>query len=262
MKLTSNAGHSAKAGGAAHGVLHEHDIALDINAAFIAECKARGVSCANSTSEAATAKGVLGEQVRKANASGADIGVSHHLNSTPGGTGIEVWYNAGSAKGEAIAKKVSAAIAKYYGLRDRVAKPDTADRLGSLCWVSNTHMPAILIEWGFIDSDKDMALILHNIKGGVGAALTALGIEKKPATKPKAKPKPKPKTATKQNPVYVVHTTFGRLNIRKHASVESEIVARLKRGTHVEVVSVHGDFYEVKCGAVHGYAAKKYLKKA
>lgn len=177
MKLTSNAGHSASSPGAGHGKCKEHILARRINKVFIERAKARGVVCVDSTSNADSPSKVLSEQVSKANASKADIAISHHLNAG-GGTGIEVFYDAGSAKGKALAERVAEALSKHYGLRNRGAKPDTSARAGSLYWTSRTAMPAILIEWGFIDSDIDMGKILGDMIGGVDTALDAIGIEK------------------------------------------------------------------------------------
>lgn len=177
MKLTSNAGHSPSSPGASHGKRKEHILARRINKTFIERAKLRGVVCVDSTSNADSPREVLSEQVRKANASKADIAISHHLNAG-GGTGIEVFHDAGSAKGKALAEKVAETLSKHYGLRNRGAKPDTSARAGSLYWTSRTAMPAILIEWGFIDSDDDMAKVLGDIAGGVNAVLDALGLEK------------------------------------------------------------------------------------
>lgn len=193
MKITSNAGHSAKSAGASSGGLREHEVARTINAAFIAEVRARGLGVSDSTSNAATSKDVLNEQVAKANASGATVGVSHHLNAG-GGTGFEVYYYRNSNAGKAYAEKISAALAKHYGLRNRGAKPDTATSHGSLRWCTGTKMPAVLIEWGFIDTPSDMKTILNDISGGVKATLNALGAqESTPAPKP-APVAPKPYT--------------------------------------------------------------------
>lgn len=196
MKLTSNAGHSASSPGAGHGKRKEHVLARRINKVFIERAKARGVVCIDSTSNADSPSKVLSEQVSKANANRADIAISHHLNAG-GGTGIEVFYDAGSAKGRALAEKVAEALSKHYGLRNRGAKPDTSARAGSLYWTSKTAMPAILIEWGFIDSDIDMDKIFEDITGGCDAVLDALGVKK--ATKDKVETKlvePKPVTLT------------------------------------------------------------------
>lgn len=191
MKLTSNAGHSAGSVGSSHGKCKEHVIARRINKVFIERAKSRGVTCVDSTSNADSSSEVLSEQVRKANASKANIAVSHHLNAG-GGTGIEVFYDDKSAKGKVLAEKVAEVLSKHYDLRNRGAKPDTSAHAGSLYWNSRTTMPSILIEWGFIDSDDDMAKMLGDIAGGVDVVLDALGVEKvadKPAKAASGAPK-------------------------------------------------------------------------
>lgn len=209
MKIATNAGHSSRAKGASSSNYQEHELTRAINAVFMAEAKKRGVTVIDCTSDEDEINKVVNEQVRLSNASGADLAIAHHFNSNPGepATGVEVLYWHSNKTTQALAKAASSAIAKHYGLRNRGAKG--RDNLGFL---KGTKMPALLIEWGFINNQADMDKVLKDLSGGVNALLDALGAPKashkpsntkpapapakpapKPAPKPAAKPVPKPK---------------------------------------------------------------------
>src|SRR5699024_137285 len=70
-----------------------------------------------------------------------------HLNAG-GGTGCEVYYT--SSKGKTYAGKVSAAVAKALGIKDRGAKESDI-----LYVLNHTTAPAILVECCFVDSKTD-----------------------------------------------------------------------------------------------------------
>ena len=55
--------------------------------------------------------------------------------------------------------------------------------------------------------------------------------------------------------------TASSLNVRKSNSTDSKVVATLKKGTSVEVISTKGSWYKIKAGGKTGYAAKKYIAK-
>jgi hypothetical protein len=78
-----------------------------------------------------------------------DYDISVHFNATPGAFGTECWYYTQ----EALAAKVSAAMAKAGGFKDRGAKYS-----GSLFVLTNFREPAILLEVCFGDSKSDTDL--------------------------------------------------------------------------------------------------------
>ena len=90
--------------------------------------------------------------VSRANAWGAELFISCHLNSG-GGHGCEVLYYNGSTKGKDFATKVANGIAAL-GFTNRGAKVDTR----GLYELRITHMPAILIEPLFVDTESDVNL--------------------------------------------------------------------------------------------------------
>lgn len=150
MHINVNGGHSYSAPGAS-GYLDEVECDRAVKDALIAELSARGYETSDSTSGASNARAVLAEQARLCNASGADLGVSIHLNSDSGtASGVEVWYWTGSDSGYEYAKDASARLASVLGLPDRGAK---ATR--NLYWLNTTIMTSVLVEVCFVDSYKD-----------------------------------------------------------------------------------------------------------
>ena len=149
--ITSNAGHSAKSPGAEASGYKEHEQARKLNEAFIKAMRKRGVEVTDVTSNARNKAAVLQEQVAKANKIGggkSQLNVSFHLNAG-GGTGVEVLHYGSSTKD--VATKVSAAIARVLGIRNRGNK-----QRQDLFFLRKTTSPAILIETCFIDSELDM----------------------------------------------------------------------------------------------------------
>ncbi|MGN0078817.1 MAG: N-acetylmuramoyl-L-alanine amidase, partial [Coriobacteriales bacterium] len=149
--FSSNGGHSAKSPGACSGEYKEHEQTRLMNKAFIKAMKARGYKVADTTSDARNKSAVLIEQVKKANEAaegGKHLALSWHYNAS-GGTGTEVYHYGESTR--EIAARVSSAIAKTLGIRDRGSKQNA-----SLYFLSKTVAPAILIEVCFIDNPSDM----------------------------------------------------------------------------------------------------------
>lgn len=161
MHINVNGGHSPSAPGAS-GLLDEVACDREVKDALIAELALRGYDTSDSTSEASTAPRVLAEQARAANASGADLAVSIHLNAG-GGTGVEVWYWDGSQEGYEYAQRTSAALASAMGLPDRGAK---ATR--NLYWLNSTSMTSVLVEVCFVDRQEDYDA--YNALGADGIA--------------------------------------------------------------------------------------------
>lgn len=96
----------------------------------------------------------LATRTNKANNAKADAYFSFHHNASTAKwgswTGTEVYYSKGSTKGLALAKAVAPVVAKAYGLANRGVKN------ANLHITRETHMPAILIEGGFMDSTIDI----------------------------------------------------------------------------------------------------------
>ena len=110
--------------------------------------KAQGHTVYDCTDDAGTTQSKnLANIVAKCNVHTVTLDISIHLNAG-GGTGCEVYYT--SSKGKTYAEKVSEAVAKNLGIRDRGAK-----KSDSLYVLNHTKSPAILVECCFVDSTAD-----------------------------------------------------------------------------------------------------------
>ncbi|WP_027625516.1 N-acetylmuramoyl-L-alanine amidase [Clostridium lundense] len=119
----------------------------------------------------------------KANAWGADLFVSCHLNAG-GGQGCEVLYFNGSQKGKEYATKVTNGIATL-GFVNRGAKAD----IRGLYELKATHMPAIIIEPLFVDTQSDVDLYnqvgIDRLAKAIAEAINGSPIDVKKAEPPK-----------------------------------------------------------------------------
>lgn len=95
----------------------------------------------------------LSARCRVANSALADLFVSVHINASPKpeAHGIETWYYAKSAQGANFARAVHAEIRDVYSTLDRGVKASQGFYV-----LKYTHMPAILVECGFITNDADV----------------------------------------------------------------------------------------------------------
>lgn len=107
----------------------------------------------------------LKDRVAIANASGADYFVSVHRNKGDG-YGVETWMTASEGTvTEELTNNVHNAIVSAGAQRDRGVKKGTDSGEGSDYYViSNTTMPACLIEFGFINNAEDNRLFDANLE--------------------------------------------------------------------------------------------------
>ena len=164
---TSHRGHNAIVPGASGCGLKEHEVAQKIHDKFLAVTKA--VDATDNVGR--TANDNLYNIVRKMNAVGRSYHVSHHLNAFNGtANGFEVWYYAGNAAAKKLAEEICIAVCKATGWVNRGAKATT-----SLYVIRASSGSAILIEWGFVDSKKDMDIMSKKMDAGVNALLKVMG---------------------------------------------------------------------------------------
>jgi len=167
INSTSHRGHNAIVPGASGCGLKEHEVAQQIHDKFRAATKA--VDATDNVGK--TANDNLYNIVRKMNAVGKSWHVSHHLNAFNGtANGFEVWYYAGNAAAKKLAEDICAAVCKATGWVNRGAKATTA-----LYVIRASAGSAILIEWGFVDSQKDMDIMASKMDSAVNAALEVMG---------------------------------------------------------------------------------------
>lgn len=164
---TSHRGHNAIVPGASGCGLKEHEVAQKIHDKFRAVTKA--VDATDNVGR--TANDNLYNIVKKMNAVGKSFHVSHHLNAFNGtANGFEVWYYAGNAQAKKLAEEICIAVCKATGWVNRGAKATT-----SLYVIRASSGSAILIEWGFVDSKKDMDIMSKKMDAGVNALLKVMG---------------------------------------------------------------------------------------
>lgn len=127
------------------------------------------------------------ERTAAANAWGADIYVDIHHNAAGkifSGGGVEVYSYPGSAEGKKYRDAIYAAVIAAGDLRGNRSNPLQEKRYDSL---SMTNMPAVLIEYGYMDSKVDAPVILtepYSQKVGYAtmeAIAKIAGLEKKAA---------------------------------------------------------------------------------
>ena len=164
---TSHRGHNARTPGAAGNGLREHEVAQTIHEKFIKVTKA--VDCTDDIGTTANAN--LVNIVAKMNRVGISFHVSHHLNAFNGqANGFEVWYFAGNETARKLAQAICDEVCKATGWVNRGAKATT-----SLYVIRASVGTAVLIEWGFIDSKRDMDILSGKMDDAVNAALKAMG---------------------------------------------------------------------------------------
>ena len=150
MKIFLSAGHGGSDPGAIGNGLKEKDINLQIMLACHAELVQHGLTVV--CSRTSDANDPVSEEVKEANASGADLAVSFHTNAG-GGNGSESYYYAGNNKG----KKLAELCEKYtmqIGQNSRGAKAGN-----HLYFIKKTNMTAVLCECAFIDNASDIDIV-------------------------------------------------------------------------------------------------------
>lgn len=99
----------------------------------------------------------LKERCRLANKKRCDLFVSLHRNSAISGSGFEAWI-AKEPKGDEkeLAEKLIAALSEISGLSNRGVKLGYRNSSGNNYYInSNTNMPSLLLEVGFVTSEED-----------------------------------------------------------------------------------------------------------
>lgn len=190
-KVFLSAGHGGSDPGAVAYGLKEKDINLNILKACRDELKRHGVTvvCSREKDE----NDPVGQEVKEANKSNADIAVSFHINAGKG-DGFEAFYHTSNKN----AKKLASLGEKYVkalGQNSRGLKSGN-----HLYFIKHTDMLAVLFESFFIDNNKD-----NNI-GDTSKEQKALGVAYAKAIleylEIKYEDEPKKKTTTKKTTSY------------------------------------------------------------
>lgn len=149
VKVFLSAGHGGSDPGAVANGLYEKTINLNTLLACKKELERHGVTvvCSRIKDE----NDPVSQEVKEANASGADIAVSFHVNAG-GGDGFEVFYYNSNVKGKKLAGLCEKHI-KALGQNSRGLKSGN-----HLHFIKGTKMAAVLVESFFIDNSKDKTI--------------------------------------------------------------------------------------------------------
>ena len=156
-----SAGHGGSDPGACANGLKEKDINLRVLLACKSELERHGVKVV--ASRVRDENDPVAAEVKEANASGATVAVSFHVNAG-GGDGFEAFYYATSAKGKRLAGLGEKYI-KALGQNSRGLKAGD-----HLYFIKHTKMAAVLFESFFVDNKADKRI------GDTVAEMQALGV--------------------------------------------------------------------------------------
>lgn len=148
-KVFLSAGHGGSDPGATANGLKEKDINLQTLLTCKDELERHGVKvvCSRTKDE----NDPVSQEVKEANASGADIAVSFHANAG-GGDGFEAFYWSKDENGKKLAS-LGEKYVKALGQNSRGLKSGN-----KLSFVKNTTMTAVLFESFFLDNAKDKTI--------------------------------------------------------------------------------------------------------
>lgn len=179
MLIAIDAGHGEKTPGKRTpvmpdgNIIHEHQF----NAPTAKFCAVALQRCGVRTMYTApeTADIPLSTRIKRANDAKADVFVSFHYNAFQGkwdqtAGGVQTCYQPGSANGQ----KLAGCIQKYLVLGTPQVNRGIVPL--NLAVTRETHMPAVLIEGGFMDVHKEAALMLDNTFQKETGEQAAMGI--------------------------------------------------------------------------------------
>lgn len=148
-KVFLSAGHGGSDPGAVANNLYEKNINLNALLACQEELLRHGVTvvCSRTTD----VDDPVSQEVKEANASGADIAVSFHANAG-GGDGFEAFYYTANANAKKLAGLCEKHV-KALGQNSRGLKSGN-----HLYFVKNTNMTSVLVESFFLDNVNDKAI--------------------------------------------------------------------------------------------------------
>ena len=162
MKVFLNPGHAPNGNPDPGAVneetgLRECDVALAVGKSAASYLNAAGVETELLQSDS------LYKICEVANASDADIFVSIHCNAAEAeeANGTETWACAGSYHGSMLANCIQRELVDALGTTDRGVKIATPG-VNGLYVLTNTDMPAVLIELAFITNPRDENILAHD----------------------------------------------------------------------------------------------------
>ncbi|MBE6722013.1 MAG: N-acetylmuramoyl-L-alanine amidase [Ruminococcaceae bacterium] len=162
-KVYLDPGHGGYDSGAVGCGKREADCALEIAKRVCALLPSKYFDCkmsrtSNHTPNDSDPSADLGRRAAEANAWGADVFVSIHLNAG-GGHGVETYRSVAGGKSTTLATDIQQAVQSATGMPAHGEPVKT--KIGDygrdwICVIRETNMPACLVECGFIDTKADM----------------------------------------------------------------------------------------------------------
>lgn len=160
MKVFINPGHAPNGipdPGACSARIRECDVTLEVGELVEKYLNAVGIETMLLQSDD------LSEVCLSANVSEADLFISIHCNSveSPYAEGTETWACSGSSNGYILAECIQNQIVGALGTVNRGVKVATPGKNG-LYVLTNTDMPAVLVELAFISNEDDEELLIKS----------------------------------------------------------------------------------------------------
>jgi hypothetical protein len=249
-KVFLSAGHGGTDPGAVAYGLKEETINLNALLACRDELKRHGVEvvCSRTKDE----DDPVGQEVKEANASKADLAVSFHTNAG-GGDGFEAFYHTSNKSAKKLAQ-LGEKYVKALGQNSRGLKSGN-----HLYFIKNTTMTSVLFESFFVDNDKDNNIgdtTKEQKAFGVAyakAILEYLGIKYKEESKTTNS---KTSSSSKE---FKVKITTKSLNVRAGAGTKYKINTIVYKDQVYTIVDKSGDWYKLKSGA--GWINSHYTER-
>lgn len=180
-RVALDAGHGASRGlshtGCAANGLVEDDLALDFVTRIGHHLRLTGYDTVMTRPDGRLV--ALATRGKRAIDGHCDLFLSIHVNAGPeSANGVEAFVADGDTRSRAIAQRLVDAVAKH-GLRNRGAKWDSQSHCSRLRVLRDTyrHMPAVLLEIGFLTNPRDAKLLgdrhfREAVAGSVVAGIT------------------------------------------------------------------------------------------
>lgn len=252
-------------------IIHENEFNENIMNLFIEACKRCGI---NTIEVAPSNKDVpLADRVNKANSNKADLYISFHANALTGNwqTGayglVVIKPEKCSSKTNELANNVYDYLknevkwysngAIKYGVREDIEISGRA-----LYVLKKTSMPAILVEYGFMDNWEDVKIMTTDKFAKDCAEATLKGVCKTLGIKYISPNNSTPlNNVTEQavNQEGIVNATS--LNVREGAGTDYNILGKLLNDTKVSIIAkCNNGWLKIEFNNGYGYVSGDYIK--
>jgi N-acetylmuramoyl-L-alanine amidase len=153
-------GHGGHDSGARAGTAYEKNLALTISRALAKELEGSGARVLMTRNDDRFIP--LSERAEFANSNRADLFISVHINSSPGGktSGSITFFHGPSAAKELLARCIQAELAKIDGIPSIGTWSDKRIYQSGFAVLRQSKMPGVLLELGFINHPRDRARML------------------------------------------------------------------------------------------------------